>query len=210
MTATPPPRTPAQAGAHPSPSPAASGGVTTPSPSLDPRQMGPGLRRGRKGRGFASLAYGLALFVILLDQGSKTWVLNGLRLPEGASIPVIPPIFNLTLSWNNGFSFGFLRHQGDLARWGLVAFSAVVVIALAVWAWRVERRLTAAAVGLIMGGAVGNNLIDRVRFGAVVDFLDVSGLHFPWIFNVADSAISIGVALLLLESFLQPKPAAAN
>ena len=81
-----------------------------------------------------------------------------------------------------------------------MAFALVVVAALAVWARRVDRPLLAAALGLVIGGAIGNNLIDRVRFGAVADFLDFTGLHFPWVFNVADSAITVGVVLLLLDS----------
>ena len=83
-----------------------------------------------------------------------------------------------------------------------------VVIALVVWAHSVRRPLAALALGLVMGGAIGNNLIDRVRLGAVADFLDFTALGFPWVFNLADSAISIGVVLLLLDSFLRPKRAA--
>lgn len=87
----------------------------------------------------------------------------------------------------------------DLARWLLAAFSAAVAVGLIVWARRIGRPLLSVAIGLIIGGAVGN-LIDRVRWGAVADFLNFSGLHFPWVFNVADSAITVGVALLLLDS----------
>ena len=159
----------------------------------------------RRSAGLALLAYALALAVVIIDQASKLWVTTGLLLPDRLTIPVVPPLFSLTMVWNRGVSFGFLRDQADVARWGLVGFSAVVAAALAVWAWRVERRLAAVAIGLVMGGAVGN-LIDRARLGAVIDFLDFSGLHFPWVFNGADSAISVGVALLLLDSVLQPKP----
>ena len=120
-------------------------------------------------------------------------------------IEVLPPIFNLTMVWNVGVSFGLLKAY-DLARWGLIGFSAVVVLALAIWASRLDRLRPAAALGLIMGGAIGNNLIDRVRFGAVVDFLDFKGLYFPWVFNVADSAITLGVILLLIDSVFAPKP----
>ena len=77
-----------------------------------------------------------------------------------------------------------------------------VVIGLAAWVRRGVRPLTALAIGLVMGGAIGNNVIDRVRWGAVADFLDFSGLGFKWVFNVADSAITVGVALLLLEMVL--------
>jgi signal peptidase II len=152
-------------------------------------------------------AYGLAALVIVLDQLSKYWVLEVFRLPERLQAEVLP-FFYLTMVWNQGVSFGLLKAEVDLARWGLVLFSTTVAIGLAFWARRVTRPLLAVALGLIMGGALGN-MIDRVRFGAVADFLDFSRLvPFPWIFNVADSAITIGVALLILDSFRpHPKPA---
>lgn len=151
------------------------------------------------------LAYLLAAAVIVLDQLSKLWILEVVRLPERLSIPVLP-VFNLTMVWNRGVSFGLFRADQDLGRWLLAAFSLTVAVALALWARRTDRRWTAVALGLVIGGAVGN-LIDRVRFGAVVDFLDFSALWFPWVFNVADAAISVGVALLLLDSLLAPDPA---
>ncbi|MEO6341134.1 MAG: signal peptidase II [Caulobacteraceae bacterium] len=151
--------------------------------------------------------YALATAVIVLDQLSKFWMLNVYALAERGSVPVLP-FFNLTMVWNRGVSFGFLRADADLARWGLAAFSIAVAIGLAIWAKRVAEPLRAVALGLVIGGALGN-VIDRIRFGAVADFLDFSGLHFPWVFNVADSAITVGVILLLLESLLtkpQPQP----
>jgi len=144
--------------------------------------------------------YALAAVVIILDQLSKLWVLNGLGLAHRGPVEVLP-FFRLQLVWNPGVSFGLFRADEHLARLALTGFAAVVVALLAVWAWRQTRRLPALALGLIIGGAAGNNFIDRLRFGAVVDFLDFSPL-FPWVFNVADSAISIGVALLLLDTFL--------
>jgi signal peptidase II len=154
------------------------------------------------------IAYALAALVVALDQASKAYVTGPLDLPEKLRIPVIPPFFNLSSVSNPGVSFGLLRADSPLGRWLLVGFAAAVVIGLAVWAWRLTRLWTALAVGLIMGGAIGNNLIDRVRFGTVVDFLDFSGIGFRWVFNVADSAITVGVILLLLEGFLTPgKPA---
>jgi signal peptidase II len=149
--------------------------------------------------------YALAVVVILLDQLSKYWVLNVLFLPHVGQVRVLP-FFNLTMVWNQGVSFGFLRAEQDLARWGLVAFSVIVAGGLAVWARQTTSLLRCAALGLIIGGAIGN-MIDRLQYKAVVDFLDFSSLHFPWVFNVADSGISVGVILLLLESFLaKPKP----
>ncbi len=152
-------------------------------------------------------AYALALVAIVADQASKTWVLHGVRLVEGAPVTVLP-IFRLSLVWNRGFSFGLLS-ETSLARWGLFVFSVGVAIALAVWARRAVRWLPAVALGLIIGGAIGN-AVDRVRLGAVVDFLDFTLMGFPWVFNVADSAITVGVVLLLLDSLLtRPRPDAS-
>lgn len=144
------------------------------------------------------IAYGLAVLTIALDQLSKWWVLYVFDLPVKGSVQVGGP-FSLTMVWNKGVSFGMLRAEQDLTRWALVVFSLVVAAFLAVWARKIEKPLLAIAVGLVMGGAVGN-AIDRARFGAVADFLDFKALYFPWVFNVADSAITVGVILLLLDS----------
>lgn len=150
--------------------------------------------------GQGPLAYSLAIAVILADQLSKLWVLYSLNLPARDSVPVFGP-FNLTMVWNKGVSFGLFRAESDWVRWLLSAFSLTVAIVIAVWARKVERPLLGWAFGLVMGGAIGN-MIDRVRFGAVADFLDFRALNFPWVFNVADSAISIGVVLLLIDTYL--------
>lgn len=151
-------------------------------------------------------AYAIAAAVVVLDQASKAWILGPFGLPERGTVDVLP-IFRLSMVWNPGVSFGLLAAKGDLGRWLLVGFAAVVVAALAVWARRTSRLLSALAIGLVMGGAIGNNIVDRVRFGAVADFLDFSGLGFKWVFNVADSAITVGVALLLLEMVLSARTA---
>ena len=149
---------------------------------------------------YALLTYALAVLVLILDQLSKAWILYGLHLADLGMVPILP-FFRLSLVWNRGFSFGLLS-QVDLARWGLSIFSVGVAIALALWARRTTRVLPALGLGLIIGGAVGN-AADRVRMGAVVDFLDFTGTHvFPWVFNVADSGITVGVILLLLDSLL--------
>jgi signal peptidase II len=153
--------------------------------------------------GFGWIACAIAAGVVTLDQLSKFWVTEVLDLEYRPPIQVLS-FFRLTMVHNQGVSFGLFKAHADTMRWVLVAFSVLVVALLIGWARKVERRLTAVALGLIIGGAIGNNWIDRVRFGWVVDFLDVSGLHFPWVFNVADSAISVGVALLLLDSVLRP------
>ncbi len=152
------------------------------------------------------LALGVAAAAIIADQLSKLWIIHGLKLELGQSLPVTP-FFSLTGVLNPGVSFGMLRADSLFGRVMLILFALVVIAVLAALARRTERRLTAVALGLVMGGAVGNNLIDRIRLGHVIDFLDFSGLHFPWVFNVADSAISVGVALLLLDTLRpQPKP----
>jgi signal peptidase II len=153
--------------------------------------------------GFGWIAYAIAAAVVALDQLSKFWVTTVLDLEYRPPIQVLS-FFRLTMVHNQGVSFGLFKAHADTMRWVLVAFSVLVVALLVGWARKVERKLTAVALGLIIGGAIGNNWIDRVRFGWVVDFLDFSGLHFPWVFNVADSAISVGVALLLLDSILRP------
>ena len=155
------------------------------------------------------LAYGVAALVVVLDQLSKYWVLQVLHLPERSPVKVLP-VFQLTMVWNPGVSFGLLRADTSAGRWLLVLFALVIVAALAAWARRLARPLTGLALGLILGGALGNNLIDRVRFGAVADFLDFHGLYFPWVFNLADSAINVGVGLLLLDSFIRRDPPAAT
>ena len=150
-------------------------------------------------------AYAFAAAVIILDQITKAWMLYGLHIREVGQIRVLEPIFNLTFVLNRGVSFGLLT-GGETGRWLLTVFSVAVAGLLAFWATRADRRLLITAIGLIMGGALGN-VIDRIRFGYVVDFLDVSGLGFPWVFNIADAAINIGVALLILDSFVSERSA---
>ena len=148
-------------------------------------------------------AYGLALIVLLLDQATKGWILEGLSLREVGSVPVLPPILNFSYVENRGVSFGLFGGGG--ARWLFTVFAVLVSGALAWWAARVDRRLLISAIGLLIGGALGN-AVDRVRFGYVVDFIDFSGTGlFPWVFNVADAAVSVGVALLLADGFLSER-----
>lgn len=153
----------------------------------------------------ALAAYGMAVVVVLLDQISKAWIISGLQLQEIGRVPVIRPILNFSWVENTGVSFGLF--SGGEARWGLSIFSIIVSIALGWWALKSQRRLLISAIGLVMGGAIGN-AIDRVRFGYVVDFIDFSGTGvFPWVFNVADSAITIGVVLLILDTLLSERAA---
>lgn len=153
----------------------------------------------------AYAAYGIAILVVVLDQLTKAWVLSGLDLREIGRVEVWSPVFNLTWVENRGVSFGLF---GDgSARWMLSLFSIVVAGVLGGWALKADRRLLVGAIGLVMGGAIGN-VIDRIRFGFVVDFLDFSGTGvFPWVFNVADAAITVGVVLLILDSVLSERAA---
>lgn len=158
----------------------------------------------------AIAAFGFALIVIVLDQLTKAWLLSALDVAHMDQIPsgylihtVIEPIFRISFVRNDGVSFGLFG--GGSARWGLAIFSLIVSCVLGWWALKADRRLLITAIGLVMGGALGN-VIDRIRFGYVVDFLDFSGTGvFPWVFNIADAAISVGVALLILDSFLSER-----
>ena len=146
-----------------------------------------------------------ALVVLVLDQLTKAWALQALM--PGRPVPVIDGFFSLTLVTNPGLAFGMLSTTPAGWRWVVALLSIGALTVLAVVGLRMlpgGGRLTPLALGLIFGGAVGN-LIDRGRFGAVVDFLDFywRGYHWP-AFNVADSAISVGVALLALRMLTTP------
>nr|MDQ2764409.1 signal peptidase II [Pseudomonadota bacterium] len=139
---------------------------------------------------------------------AKAWVLGPLRLLPGVSREVWGPV-RLTLVENSGVSFGLFHGHASCTRWALAGFSLAVALALAIWARRAARPLIGLSAGLIIGGALGN-LIDRVRAGEVVDFVDVTRLYFPWVFNLADSAITVGIVLLLAENFINPHPSPAG
>lgn len=146
--------------------------------------------------------YTLAAAIYALDQLVKWVVIGPLRLREVQVIELLP-IFDLKWVENRGVSMGFLTADTDAGRWLLVAMTALIAFGVGVWLWRERNRTDAAALALVLGGALGN-ITDRVRFGYVADFLD---LHFgdfhPFlVFNVADAAISIGVLLLVLRALL--------
>lgn len=154
------------------------------------------------------LRFGLPAGLVLgLDQATKAWVMETFRLYE--SRPVIEGFFHLTYIRNPGAAFGLLAGHGAAFRTPFfvgVTLVALGAIGVAVKRLSAGRGWTLAALGLVAGGAVGN-LIDRLRWGEVVDFLDVFWRSHHWpAFNVADSAITVGVALLLLEEFLGRKP----
>jgi signal peptidase II len=147
-----------------------------------------------------ALGLGIAGAVIVLDQLSK-WAILALLEDTLA----VTPFLNLVVVWNRGVSFGMFDSASAQGPWLLSGLAVAVVVALAVWLWRVDHPLAAIALGLIIGGALGN-VLDRVRFGAVVDFLDVHALGYHWpAFNLADSAICVGAALLLVDGLLAPR-----
>ena len=152
---------------------------------------------------------GLALLAltVVLDQLSKSWVVGyfdtgGPGTLGGVPQRVVTPFFNLILTWNRGMSFGLFNRDSP---WNTALFSVlaiVIVTGLLIWLWRTDSALVAAGIGLVAGGAVGN-VLDRLRLGAVTDFLDFHwrDWHFAT-FNLADSAITTGVALLLIDALL--------
>ena len=145
------------------------------------------------------LGIAAGLLVLAADQASKWWVLNVVRLPEVGTIPVLP-VLNLTMVWNRGVTFGLFHALGPWSHFILAGVALLVVGALGLWMRRAERSLVAVALGAIAGGAVGN-VIDRLRFGAVVDFIHAHAWGWSWyVFNVADAAIVCGVAALVIDS----------
>jgi signal peptidase II len=143
-------------------------------------------------------AAGLALAVAVLaaDQLTKHLVLRHLVMGQPVEVT---PFFDLVLVWNQGVSFGLLNGAGGSSPWWLIGLAGAIAALLIAWLWREPRALPQAALWLVLAGALGN-VADRLRFGAVVDFLDfhLGGLHWP-AFNVADSAIVIGAGLLLID-----------
>ncbi|MDE2376223.1 signal peptidase II [Bradyrhizobium sp.] len=146
-----------------------------------------------------------AVGTLALDQASKTWLLHVFDIAHRGAVKVTP-FFDLVLAWNIGISFGWLQNDSQAAQIALMAVKAIAVVALAVWMVRSGTRLATVALGLIIGGAIGNG-IDRLVYGAVVDFalfhVEIGGNAYNWyVFNLADVAIVAGVAALLYDSLL--------
>ena len=146
-----------------------------------------------------------AVATLVLDQASKLWLLYVFDIGHRGTVRVTP-FFDLVLAWNIGISFGWFQNDNPLAQIALMAIKAVAVIALAIWMARSRTVLATVALGLIIGGAIGN-AIDRLAYGAVVDFalfhVQIGGNTFNWyVFNLADTAIVAGVFALLYDSFL--------
>ena len=149
------------------------------------------------------------LAVLALDQASKLWLLFVVDIARRGALKVTP-FFDLVLAWNVGISFGWFQNDSQLAQIGLMIIKAVAVIVLAIWMARSRTLIATVALGLIIGGAIGN-AIDRFAYGAVVDFalfhVQIGGITYNWyVFNLADVAIVAGVAALLYDSFLGYPP----
>ena len=146
-----------------------------------------------------------AVGVLALDQASKLWLLFVFDIARRGAVNVTP-FFDLVLAWNVGISFGWFQNDSQFAQVSLMIIKAVAVIVLAIWMARSRTLLATIALGLIIGGAIGNG-IDRFAYGAVVDFalfhLQIGGNTYNWyVFNLADVAIVAGVAALLYDSFV--------
>ncbi|MEQ8227323.1 MAG: signal peptidase II [Rhodospirillales bacterium] len=140
----------------------------------------------------------LAALVIVLDQLSKWWILTDVMNPP--RVIEVLPFANVVLVWNRGVSFGLFNTASDYGPWILSGLAIAISVVLLIWLWRGTERIVGLGIGLILGGAIGN-VIDRLIHGAVVDFVDLHAgdAHWP-AFNVADSAITVGAVLLVLDS----------
>ncbi|MBY0380870.1 MAG: signal peptidase II [Xanthobacteraceae bacterium] len=148
-----------------------------------------------------------AVAALVADQASKLWLLHVFELGARGFVSVTP-FFDLVLAWNTGISYGWFQDTGATGQVVLLSVKVVAVILLAIWMSRSQTRLAAAALGLIIGGAIGN-AIDRLAYGAVVDFalfhLQIAGKTYSWyVFNLADAAIVAGVVGLMYDSFAGP------
>jgi signal peptidase II len=143
------------------------------------------------------LGAGMAILAILADQASKNWLLTGpMHEPQ---VFELTSFFNVVSAWNKGVSFSMFWTSAETGPWILSGVALVIALGLAFWLTRVSHVLAALGIGLVIGGALGN-VIDRLRFGAVFDFLDFYVGAYHWrAFNVADSCITIGVILLLWD-----------
>lgn len=150
---------------------------------------------------------------LVIDQAFKVFMLQGVGITSGQVITLLP-VLDLIMAWNYGVSFGLFQQDSALGQWALVLFKIAAVGLIGWWLWRAESRLTAVALGLIAGGAVGNGL-DRILYGAVADFfafhITTASWQFQWyVFNLADVGIVAGVGLLLYESLFGGRPDASK
>jgi signal peptidase II len=149
------------------------------------------------------LGLAIAVVIAVLDQASKLWLLFAYKLGD-RGIVTLTPFLDIVLAWNTGISFSMFAESGRLGQWILLALTVMAILLLWVWLARAPSKLTAVALGLIIGGAIGNG-IDRFAYGAVVDFvrfhITTESIDFSWaVFNLADAAIVVGVAFLLYDT----------
>jgi signal peptidase II len=143
----------------------------------------------------------VALVALALDQASKSWLLYGLKMQPHERI-TITPFLDFYLLWNQGISFSLFQQGTAAGRWALLGLTMAATVLLSVWLWRSKSRLAGAALGAIVGGALGNGY-DRFAYDAVVDFIDLHAFGYhPFVFNVADTAITLGVIMLLGEGLI--------
>jgi signal peptidase II len=149
-----------------------------------------------------------ALGVFVADQLSKLWILFVVRLEDTGPWQLLP-FLEFVMVWNRGISYGLFQQSSDLGRWALVALSIAASVWLGFWLRRSARKMEALALGLIIGGALGN-VVDRVAYGAVADFVHLHWGELSWyVFNIADAAIVVGVIVLLYDAVVEgrSKPA---
>lgn len=145
------------------------------------------------------LGLAVAALTVLADQANKVWMLYVYDI-GAKQVVTVTPFFDLVLVWNRGISYGLLPQDSQAGRFGLIAFAFAASLALTVWLARITTPLAAVAIGLIIGGAIGN-AIDRIAYGAVADFYAFHAFGFEWyVFNIADVAIVAGVVGLLYDS----------
>lgn len=152
------------------------------------------------------LGLATAVVVLVLDQITKWLVLDYVMQPP--RVIEVTSFFNFVMVWNQGVSFGMFAHEAELVRWALIAVSLAITGFLVNWLRKADKSLVALALGMVIGGAIGN-VVDRLRFGAVADFLDFHLLGYHWpAFNVADAGIMVGVVLLIYDSLFGRRDAA--
>jgi signal peptidase II len=145
------------------------------------------------------LGLAIAVVVALIDQLAKFWVVGLFAATPGERLILVLPVLNFALTLNRGVSFGLFNNDAAMNAVIFALIAAVIVAALLVWLARTRDRMLAAAIGLVVGGAVGN-VVDRLLRGAVVDFIDFHIGQWHWfVFNLADAAISVGVALMVID-----------
>lgn len=200
------PLDPSQTGPQPAPIPAA---APTPAPPPKARRPRVPRRPAPPARTDMRLVIWVAALVFVADQVLKYWVVHVLQLDRLREINVLAPWLNLRMAWNQGMNFGLMASETDLTRWLLIAVALAVVVWVWIWIWRSGAGVLARiAAGLLIGGALGN-VIDRLVYGAVADFLNMSlpGWQNPYSFNVADIAVFAGAIGLVLMPQKTPAPA---